>query len=78
MRRRLALVALALTLVAGCGPSAGSAGAQPSPGVQAVLVSSAGEVLVGRKERSNSRVRSTVPTMESSSMTCSPSERSLT
>jgi len=51
MRRRLALVALALTLVAGCGPSAGSAGAQPSPGVQAVLVSSAGEVLVGRKER---------------------------
>jgi len=51
MRRRLALLALALVLVAGCGPSAGSTAAQPSPGVQAVLVSSAGEVLVGRKER---------------------------
>src|SRR5437867_5520401 len=52
MRRRLMLTVVASALLyGGCGPISGSPSAQPSPGVQAVLVSSAGEVLVGRKER---------------------------
>src|SRR5437879_6778639 len=52
MRGRFALVTLTCAIaVAGCGPNAGSAAAQPTPGIQAVLVSSSGEVLVGHKER---------------------------
>jgi hypothetical protein len=42
---------LSASLMAGCVPAGGPSTVQPSPGIQAVMVSSAGEVLVGRKER---------------------------
>jgi hypothetical protein len=51
MRARIGLTLLFAAAVAGCGPYGGKAAVQPTPGVQAVLVSSPGEVLVGRKER---------------------------
>src|SRR5579864_3821005 len=52
MRARFALVMLTSAIaVAGCESGTGLPAAQPTPGIQAVLVSSSGEVLVGRKER---------------------------
>jgi hypothetical protein len=52
MRARLPLLILfVMSVASGCGPGQTGNTAQPTPGVQAVLITSPGEVLVGRKER---------------------------